>query len=177
MLLRNMPWRDRGIIITLTLVHGGIYWLFMSDTSFGLKYVLVLEVLLCAAYFDIKTRLIPDWIHVMALGIGMVGVQPVAAFVGMLITAMPFLVIELFHEGSVGGGDIKLMGVIGFCLGGGVGLLIAGVTMVLVLLCKNVVYRNLKNSCYISVPLVPHAYLATFFLLRSELVCVYFQNC
>ena len=161
----------------MTLVHGGIYWLFMRETSFGLKYALVLEILLIATYFDIKTRLIPDWIHVMFLGIGMVGVHPVAAFVGMLITAMPFLVIELLHEGSVGGGDIKLMGVLGFCVGGGVGLLIAGVTMVLVLLSKNVIYRNLKNSCYISVPLTPHAYLATFFLLSTELASVYFQNC
>lgn len=80
--------------------------------------------MLCAAVSDWKKRIIPDWTWIVILLIGgvsafcmktpyMILVNRVAGF---LLPGLSLLIIAVRY-GGVGGGDIKLMAALGFCLG------------------------------------------------------------
>ncbi|HBA48223.1 MAG TPA: prepilin peptidase [Lachnospiraceae bacterium] len=54
---------------------------------------------------------------VLILLVGLVEVEFAPAFLGLILVPLPFLAAALIREGSIGGGDIKLMGACGFVLG------------------------------------------------------------
>jgi len=85
----------------------------------GLKYLLLFILLLCASYFDLKSRVIPDWIHIVLIVIGLIDFNATKSFTGLMISPLPFLIMALINAGSIGGGDIKLIGSSGFVLGYG----------------------------------------------------------
>lgn len=82
-----------------------------------IKNLLFVLVLIYASYCDIKTRIIPDKVHVMILLLGLIQVNWFDSILGLLLVPLPFLVVALLKEGSMGGGDIKLVGACSFFLG------------------------------------------------------------
>lgn len=78
-------------------------------------------LLLLVAVFDIKKLIIPDFI---SIAIGVLAVLKLAfnhsnitnAFFGLLVAAVPFLIMRMIKTESIGGGDIKLLAVCGFYL-------------------------------------------------------------
>jgi leader peptidase (prepilin peptidase)/N-methyltransferase len=67
------------------------------------KNVLIIAVLVYASYCDIKTRIIPDKVHVMIILLGLIGVDWLTSILGLLLVPLPFLVVALVKEGSMGG--------------------------------------------------------------------------
>lgn len=82
-----------------------------------IKNLLFVLVLIYANYCDIKTWIIPDKVHVMILLLGLIQVNWFDSILGLLLVPLPFLVVALLKEGSMGGGDIKLVGACSFFLG------------------------------------------------------------
>lgn len=100
------------------------YWLVFSN--YGLSWgtlagCMLVTILLCAAFADINTGLIPDRLTYPGILIGLalawftIGLK--TALLGSLGFAVFFLIVAVASRGGMGGGDIKLAGVIGAFLG------------------------------------------------------------
>ena len=97
----------------------------VSDMSNGqidpISLVLVAPVGL-AAFCDLRTREIPDWIPlaiagwaVLATAVGLHAVTWIGMTTGMLLAAI--IVVPLFYLGAWGGGDAKLLLAVGAAVG------------------------------------------------------------
>ncbi|MDR2956786.1 MAG: A24 family peptidase [Coriobacteriales bacterium] len=115
-----MPWLDPALRIALDLM--------------------LVAVLSLIAYRDAKTSEIPDALNLALLVLGAVAliIVPEIGFhdrlIGLVAVSGPMLLMSIMRRGSLGGGDIKLMGAAGFLLGwqsivlaAALGILIAGV--------------------------------------------------
>lgn len=128
-----------------------------------IKNVLFILVLIYASYCDIKTRIIPDKVHIMIMLLALIRIDWIPSITGLILVPLPFLVVALLKEGSMGGGDIKIVGACSFFLGFANGLLGSSVGLGFGIL-VNVVYFRCKGMDYYGkVALVP--YLGVGYLL------------
>lgn len=78
-------------------------------------------VVFAAAWLDLKTRRIPNWLTVSAFGLALVIRIPMgtsAVLDGLLAAAIAFaLALPVFALGGLGGGDVKLLATVGAFLG------------------------------------------------------------
>lgn len=88
-------------------------------------------LLLAAAVWDIRKRIVPDTLCVLIFCLGLRTLTP-DKLSGVLL-ALPLLIAALVKEGGMGGGDIKLTAAAGFAMGlpAGTAGLILGLTAVL----------------------------------------------
>ncbi len=119
-----------------------------------------------AAVFDIRKRIIPDWIPLVIAGISLI--PPDSVHLWGILAAAPLLLAAM-TAGGVGGGDIKLTGACGMVLGFAKtfqGLFIALCLLVLFHVVRQILgnkkHKEVKEQAY---PLVP-------FLLTGMLVSV-----
>lgn len=117
----------------------------------ALVCILVGLVLLFAAWYDFTTHTVPDYVPVLILMIGLLGVEFVPALLGLILVPLPFLVAALIKEGSIGGGDIKLMGACGFVLGVTRGYLALILGLSLAVMCQSVLAKK-KDKGFAMVP-------------------------
>ncbi len=103
------------------------------------KNVLFVLVLVYASYCDIKTRIIPDKVHIMIILLGLINIDWIPSILGLLLVPLPFLVVALIKNGSMGGGDIKLVGACSFYLGFTGGIIASSIGLTFVIL-TNMVY-------------------------------------
>ena len=98
------------------------------------KSTMFVLVLLYAAYYDYKYRLIPDKVHIIIMILGLINMNVLDSFSGLMVTTLPVLIIGIMR-GGIGGGDIKLMGASSFFLGvsGGLYGTILGLLMAIVI--------------------------------------------
>lgn len=88
------------------------------------KYALLLSILIVIAFIDYHHRIIPDKILIFGTIAGIL-LSSLYNFprnflngtMGLIIGGGIFLIIALVTKGAMGGGDIKLMAMIGLCLG------------------------------------------------------------
>lgn len=97
----------------VTAVFIGVYGM----TLHALVCILTGQVLLFAAGYDYATHTVPDYVPVLILMAGLLEVEFAPALLGLVAVPLPFVAAALIKEGSIGGGDIKLMGACGFVLG------------------------------------------------------------
>ncbi len=104
-------------------------------------------IMLIATICDIRTRTIPDSIHIAIIVIAIITTN--LNMWAMLILTLPFLIVAIISKGSFGGGDIKFIAVCSLYLGlyRGIGGLIVALLIALV------VNKILKNKEF---PLVPY---------------------
>jgi len=127
-----------------------------------IKGLLFAEILIFTGYVDIKTKTIPDIVHILIIVVSLINIQLYQSIVGLIIVPMPFLIPSLLKCNSIGGGDIKLMTVIGLLLGVKNGL-IAGVIGLTFAVAVNGVYYKLKEKDRnISFPLAPYLGIGSF---------------
>lgn len=121
-----------------------------------IKNILFIIVLIYASYCDIKTRIIPDRVHVMIILLGLIQINIVSSILGLLLVPLPFLVVPLIKSDTLGGGYIKLVGACSFYLGLYGGLLGSGLGLSLAIF-VNVIYFKYKGLDDIGkFPLVPY---------------------
>ena len=76
------------------------------------------------SFIDLKTREIPDTVHIIILLIALISFAPVdnimwqSKLIGAVVVSVPLLIVALL-TGGIGGGDIKLFFVLGMLLGVG----------------------------------------------------------
>jgi leader peptidase (prepilin peptidase) / N-methyltransferase len=117
------PWRRRAVLIAATVIAAAVVALVQdSVTNSVLRALMVLVAVPCAA-IDLERRIIPNRITgpgaVIALAAGLAldpGGEPsrlawTAGVAGFLLVA------SLVNPAGMGMGDVKLLGVMGLCLG------------------------------------------------------------
>jgi leader peptidase (prepilin peptidase)/N-methyltransferase len=99
-----------------------LYFKFGFSMSFAV-YALMASALLVVAWIDFDHKIIPNLITLpgMAIGLGLsvwaLPITPLASLLGLLIGGTLFYLIALVSKGGMGGGDIKLIAMIGTFLG------------------------------------------------------------
>ncbi|MFI3238907.1 MAG: A24 family peptidase [Lachnospiraceae bacterium] len=94
--------------------------------------VLFVITLCVASVQDIKTHTLSDNIHIAILILGLFKGSILVSLIGLLVTGMPLFFTAMLSKGKIGGGDVKLMGAIGFYLGAsrGMNALIMGLFLI-----------------------------------------------
>jgi prepilin peptidase CpaA len=116
-------------------------------SSFFMVDVVPLVLLAVAAWHDLRTREIPDWISLALAAWALVlaaGGWHSNGWTGLVLGGLLGFVLTapLFWLGGLGGGDVKLLAALGACLGPGLLLLtlfwmaIAGGVLALVAKCR-----------------------------------------
>lgn len=109
----------------------------VSDVPGYVAYGLFLGLLALISVIDLRTRTIPNRLILMGLAVGLPLIWwsrslPLSrAVLGLILTGGLMLIAAVLARGGVGGGDVKLAGLIGFYLGpvGGVRALYAGIIL------------------------------------------------
>ncbi len=129
-------------------------------------YLLAGAILAGVAWQDAMTRIIPNRLLLLLLLLG--GVNAVwdgawiTAILGLLLCGVPILILSVMsREGRIGGGDVKLCGILGFLLGQ-----IRGCVVILLALMLLSVYGLCRRKQALPfAPFVFPAYVITIFLL------------
>jgi leader peptidase (prepilin peptidase) / N-methyltransferase len=99
-----------------------LYFKFGFSMSFAI-YALMTSTLLVVALIDFDHKIIPNAITLpgIAIGLGLslwaLPITPVASLLGLLVGGTLFYLIAVVSKGGMGGGDIKLIAMIGTFLG------------------------------------------------------------
>ena len=129
------------------------------------KGCLFAALLITAAVWDIRKRIIPDTIVLAILFVGGIGLSSLeglfSALLDAIITAVPYLLASIMvrkKEGlSVGGGDVKLMAASGFVLGIWGGILQSVLALTLAVLVGMITaFVKHKKINEIQIPLAPY---------------------
>jgi leader peptidase (prepilin peptidase)/N-methyltransferase len=92
-------------------------WIDMMEYIHIAQLIAFIMLLTYVAMIDLRTRTIPDHIPILIILIGLIDMEPVSAVLGLILVPLPYFIVALLKENSIGGGDIKLMGACGFYLG------------------------------------------------------------
>lgn len=123
-----------------------------------ISHIAVLVLVTIAAFFDIRSHRIPNWLTYPAwlLGAALAGLYfgwdgLVSSGLGFAVTFLPMFL--MFMGGSIGGGDVKLMAAVGALLGFPAGLnalissiLVGGFFAAIILLWQGRLFPILKHA-------------------------------
>lgn len=154
-LLKRMPWKHSLIILLISIVNAVVSLVAFESMVLVIKSFLFSEILLIASYYDIRTRIIPDWIHVLIILVGLIEFDPFKSFVGLVVAPLPFLIMALAKEGSIGGGDVKLIGAMGFVLGSRSTIVASIIGSIVVVCFYSRYYLSYKKVKSMAFPFVP----------------------
>lgn len=109
-------WKCKAVMFALSLLVLSLLIIAFDDDLMIVKGYLFAVILIVAGYIDIKTRTVPDYVHVLITIVGLINVNLVDSFMGLIIVPLPSFIVACLKENSIGGGDIKLMASCGFFL-------------------------------------------------------------
>lgn len=104
-----------------------LYYKFSATINFAF-YAIIFSVLIIISFIDLHHQIILDCLNIIIfitsiiykiLRFRLYNISPniVNSLLGLIISAGIFLLISIVYKGGLGGGDIKLIGVLGFILG------------------------------------------------------------
>lgn len=133
-----------------------------DDANLIIKGFFYALILMYTSYVDIRTKTIPDKIHILILLISLIEINLTNSILGFLTVPLPFFITALLKGGGIGGGDVKFMAVCGFLLGikGGFSASIIG--LLLALFINAIVYKVKNKDKNISFPLAPYLSIGCF---------------
>ncbi len=118
MLLKKLTGSEKtGYVAVLAAAVTAVFTGAFGMDLHAFTCILFGQTLLYAAEYDYATHTVPDYVPVILLMTGLLEAKFAQAFLGLVLVPLPFLAAALIKEGSIGGGDIKLMGASGFVLG------------------------------------------------------------
>lgn len=139
--------------------------------------VILFVILFYASYKDVKTRNVPDYLHIYILVLGIVKVISVIAIEKSLAGILPAVAGMLFgfgimlwvaysSNGRLGGADIKIMGACGLYFGvvGAVTAILIGSAVAICIM----LFADRVHHCKAGFPYLP--YLSMVFLLATFII-------
>ena len=108
-------WKFREVLMIIVLVSMILVMFVFNEYAFFIKGVLFAAILIVAGYVDFKTKTIPDWVHILIMIVALIEIELIDSLFGLVVVPLPYFIMALLKENSIGGGDIKLMGACG-CL-------------------------------------------------------------
>lgn len=133
-----------------------------DDTLIIIKGLLYFLILTYASFTDIKTKTIPDKVHVLIILVGLININPLNSIAGLVFVPIPFLITALLKGGGIGGGDVKLMCANGFFLGVKDGFIGSFLGLVIAIIFNAVYYKIKNKDKNISFPLAPYLSIGCF---------------
>lgn len=128
----NLNWQNiRSIYLVVILLSGILFVLLFDRFKLNIDFFIygfVLSLLIIVAFVDMKIKIIPDIIVLLILLGAIVHellkliihksfVNLLDNIIGLAVGGILFILIFAFSKGGIGGGDIKLISVLGFVLG------------------------------------------------------------
>lgn len=113
------------------------------------KQMVFIIVIVLMGVHDFKTKTIPNLIPILILFLGLVPYFNVLeSLLGLFLLPVPFIVPIFLNYESIGGGDIKLAGALGFYFGLGRGLVavISALILVLIMQVAGVIIHKAQNK-------------------------------
>lgn len=129
---------------------------------FILKGILYVLILAYASFYDIKTKTIPDKVHILIIIVALINLNSLNSIIGLLLVPMPFFITALIKGGGIGGGDVKFMGANGFFLGVKGGSIASIIGLTLAVVANFIYYKIKKKDNNISFPLAPYLSVGCF---------------
>lgn len=105
-----------GLIYLFTYIRYG-------QSPYLVIYLLLFSAFLVIAVIDFEQKIIPDMITLPGIAVGITAsfflnyITPKASIIGLLVGGGLFFLIAILSRGGMGGGDIKLMAMIGTFIG------------------------------------------------------------
>lgn len=149
----KMPWKHRWIVLGIGLLNVIICFHTFDSVALRIKGILFLWVLLMSSYYDIRTRTIPDLVHVMIMLVALINISWMSSILGLILVPLPFFIMACLNDKSFGGGDIKLIGACSFLVGfqsAFIGMIIA---LSFAIVCQFILKKKDKD---ISFPFAPY---------------------
>lgn len=118
----SISWRYPIVELITGLIFLSLYLNFLISPQFFI-YVLLCTSLIIIAFIDLEHKIIPDVITLPGIIIGLTlsltipHITLVNSIKGLLIGGGIFYAIAIFSRGGMGGGDIKLIAMVGSFLG------------------------------------------------------------
>jgi len=125
----------------------------------GILYVLILAY---ASFYDIKTKTIPDKVHIVIVIVALINLNSLNSIIGLLLVPIPFFITALIKGGGIGGGDVKFMVANGFFLGVKGGFIASIIGLTLAVVANFIYYKIKKKDKNISFPLAPYLSIGCF---------------
>ncbi|PWL55826.1 MAG: prepilin peptidase [Clostridium cadaveris] len=129
---------------------------------FVLKGILYVLILAYASFCDIKTKIIPDKVHIVIIIVALINLNSLNSIIGLLLVPIPFFTTALIKNGGIGGGDVKFMGANGFFLGVKGGLVGSFLGLIIAITVNKIYYKIKKKDNNISFPLAPYLSVGCF---------------
>jgi leader peptidase (prepilin peptidase)/N-methyltransferase len=119
------------IYLVVILLSGILFMLLFDKFEFNIDFFIygfLISLLIIVAFIDMKLQIIPD-IIVLIIFIGAVAheiwklikyksfVDILDNILGLFTAGILFILVFVFSKGGIGGGDVKLISVLGFILG------------------------------------------------------------
>ncbi|MGX8797625.1 prepilin peptidase [Fusibacter sp. JL298sf-3] len=148
-------WRFREVLIISSLAGMIALMALIGGAPLTLKSSVFALILVIAGYIDVKTRTIPDWIHILIVVVAFIRVDWMDSMLGLFFVPLPYFIMALFKDNSIGGGDIKLMGACGFYLGVRAGYAASIVGLFIAVISYAVIRLITSQKINQSLPLAP----------------------
>lgn len=151
-------------LISLLLIILVVVFLITAfdDTNLIIKGFFYALILMYTSYIDIKTKTIPDKVHVLILLISLIKINLIYSLLGFLIVPLPFFITALLKGGGIGGGDVKFMAASSFLLGIKGGFIASIIGLLLALIINAILYKVKNKDKNISFPLAPYLSVGCF---------------
>lgn len=133
-----------------------------DDANLIIKGFFYALILMYTSYVDIRTKTIPDKIHILILLISLIEINLTNSILGFLTVPLPFFITALLKGGGIGGGDVKFMAACGFLLGIKGGFIASVIGLLLALFINAIVYKVKNKDKNISFPLAPYLSIGCF---------------
>ena len=128
-----------------------------------LKNILFVSSLIYAGYVDYKKRIIPDIVHlIVIIAAILTDCNFIKSIMGLIMLPIPFIAPILFDENSVGGGDIKLAGAIGFYFGITQGTIAVIIALTIAAILNLFYFKRGKKDSF---PLAPYMAIGSLLLI------------
>lgn len=126
---------------------------------------LLLFILAIISFIDIKTKHIPDLIVITGMLAGFIYNHFALNFMlGILVGCLSVHLLNTFHIQYLGGGDCKLLGMLGAFLGWQAVLIIYGISMLLIIPYKVFRIAKERRGAFAYSPFITMASLILFIL-------------